>query len=299
MRCVITGATGLIGTVVMNMISDDWEVFRILRRPSAETYRKDRDIVWDLASSETPGSLPQQIDAFVYLAQSEHFRNFPDRAADILSVNTVGMVNSLDYAKRSGASTFVYASSGGIYGYGREEFQEDKTIDATGQLGYYLSTKLCSEILLESYAPFLNIVILRFFFVYGPHQRSDMLIPRLVRSVIDGRPISLHGRDGIRINPTYVTDAAKATVMATTLGMSQKLNIGGPEILTLRQVGEQIGVAVGRTPVFSVQDGIEPSDLVGNIARMSHVLFPPSVAFCDGIEAYLRTDWPDLTAGNR
>jgi nucleoside-diphosphate-sugar epimerase len=58
-----------------------------------------------------------------------------------------------------------------------------------------------SEIIAENYAPYMNIVILRFFFVYGPRQNTTMLIPRLIRSIKEGNPIILQGSNGIRINP--------------------------------------------------------------------------------------------------
>lgn len=62
----------------------------------------------------------------------------------------------------------------------------------------------------------------------------------LVQSVLDGRPIVLHGQDGIRINPTYVADAVTAIEADLVLEGSHKINIGGPEVLTMRQIGEMI-----------------------------------------------------------
>ena len=73
---------------------------------------------------------------------------------------------------------------------------------------------------MEAYQGEFVVVILRFFFVYGPGQSNEMLIPRLVKSVREGQPIALDGLDGLRINPVYVEDAVRAVVSASGAGRS-------------------------------------------------------------------------------
>src|SRR5690606_28137079 len=105
----------------------------------------------------------------------------------------------LDYARHQGARTFIYASSGGIYNAGSHLCSEDANIYIGRDLGFYINSKLCSEILIESYAEHMTVIILRFFFVYGPGQRTSMLIPRLVQSVYEGKIITLDGENGLHI----------------------------------------------------------------------------------------------------
>src|SRR4030042_288576 len=116
--------------------------------------------------------LPKSIDAVIHLAQSEHFREFPMHAESIFKVNTASTLRLLEYARQAQVKIFVLASSGGIYGHGDEGFREDQPIEAKDDLGFYLGTKLCAEIIAENYSSFMNIVILRFFFIYGPRQRA-------------------------------------------------------------------------------------------------------------------------------
>lgn len=52
------------------------------------------------------------------------------------------------------------------------------------RLGFYLTSKYCSELILDNYSSFLTIIQLRLFFVYGMGQRKDMLIPRLIENVL-------------------------------------------------------------------------------------------------------------------
>jgi nucleoside-diphosphate-sugar epimerase len=273
----------LIGRQVVSLLREGWQLFLPLRRPGSRFDGKVEVIACDLAEEWNAEAFPEKVDAVIHLAQSEHFREFPEYGEHMFRVNTTSTLRLLEYARQARAKVFVLASSGGIYGHGDEGFTEDRPIEAKGDLGFYLGTKLCAEVLAENYTPFMVIIILRFFFVYGPEQRSTMLIPRLLRAIQDGKPIVLSGQDGLKCNPTFVADAASAVCRALELKASHKINVGGPEVLTLRQIGESMGEVLGRAPVFKVQKNAEAQHLVGDIKKMVQLLGPPMVKFGEGI----------------
>lgn len=286
-RCVVTGATGLIGSNLIDRLRYTWEVHAISRRPPVGS--EHGNVVWhkmDLCQELDRRALPERADAMIYLAQSEHFRDFPEHALDVFGVNTMGLVRVLDYARQAGTRTLIYGSSGGVYGYGETSMNEELVIPAEGGLGFYLGTKLCSEIVALNYSGLMNVVILRFFFVYGPGQRRTMLIPRLIDNIRDGRQVALQGGDGIRLNPTYVLDAVAAIERALELEGTYKINVAGPEVLTLREICETIGAVVGRAPVYNVQH-VAPQHIVGDISKMKELLVPPRVRFGDGLKFLL------------
>lgn len=288
--CIVTGAGGLIGSHLLPLLAREWEVHAVSRhRPHR---LDDPAIVWhhiDVSRELDRSALPERVDAVIYLAQSEHFREFPERAIDIFEVNTVGLLRFLDYARQSGARSFIYASSGGVYGSWDTSLNEDLPVLAEGNLGFYLSSKLCSEIVALNYAKLMNVSILRFFFVYGPGQRRTMLIPRLIDSVRNGLPVRLQGEDGIRVNPIYVDDAAEAIVRALQLQGTGKINVAGPEILSLRQLCDTIGRAVKRAPVYRTERG-EPRHIIGDITKMGELLVSPTIAFSDGLRHVLAAE---------
>lgn len=283
-KCLITGGSGLIGRWVINkLLEDGWEVWGVGRQPLLNLTEKYHFISCDLEENSFCERFPLQMDAVIHLAQSEYFRDFPENVESVFNVNAMATLKLLDYAKKSGATHFILASSGGIYGYGDEEFLEDMPITTKSDLGFYLGTKLCSELLAENYTPYLNVVVFRFFFVYGPGQKSHMLIPRLIKSVEEGKPIVLQGENGLSINPIFVADASEAVCRALSLNESQKFNIGGKEVFSLRQIGENIGDIVGKSPIFEIQN-ISARNIVGDIRKMKKFLCVPSTDFIDGLK---------------
>jgi len=288
-KYVVTGASGLIGSHLLKELNKEAKIFAVGRSDVIEHMSSSnvQYIKLDLARDARFDLLPQRVDGVIHLAQSEHFRDFPEHSVEVFEVNTVGTLRLLDYARKVGARTFIYASSGGVYGYSDDGFTEDTEIKQRGDLGFYLGTKLCSEILSDCYTSLMNVIVLRFFFVYGPGQRRSMLIPRLVDWVRQGKPIVLQGSDGIKLNPTYVSDAASAICRSLEVKGSHKINVAGPQVLSMREIGEIIGQVLSERPKFNLESDVEPLHLIGDITTMSRILGPPVVGFEEGIKTYL------------
>jgi UDP-glucose 4-epimerase len=284
---LLTGATGLVGSHLAAACRDRYAIHTVSRQRPGKDAAPGTHTQLDLSGRWDEDGLPRRVDAVIHLAQSEHFREFPEHAVDMFSVNAAATVRLLDYARRAGARAFVLASSGGVYGASDAGLTETAVIPARGDLGFYLGTRLCSEIVAQSFSPYFNVITLRFFFVYGPGQRNTMLIPRLIESVRSGVPIALQGEEGIRLNPTFVTDAAAAIVRSLELEGTHKINVAGPEVLSLRRISELIGDALGRRPVYAVES-TPPRHIIGDIGKMTQLLQPPAIAFRQGLQRVLR-----------
>jgi len=280
---LITGANGLIGNELIRELKDSYTVYAVSRTNPNIDSENVIFIRQDLTSPWNIGVLPKKIDAIYHLAQSENFRDFPEKSNDIFHVNTTSTLNLLEYARKAGCKKFIYASSGGVYGTNDKSFAEDTPIINHGKLGFYLSTKLCSELLVENYAAAFDVIITRFFFVYGKRQDKTMLIPRLVLNVRNNNPITLQGKEGIKINPIHVSDAARALFKILQTEGSQKFNIGGNEILSLKQIGETIGEQLNKEPVFLYDNNVA-NHLIGDIRKMKDLLASPQQGIKMGIE---------------
>lgn len=269
-RIILTGAGGLLGS----------HLAPLLRGKGAEVISVGRP-GFDLSRPIARSALPDQADAVICLAQSRRFREFPEGADDMFNVNVGSVAVMLDHAVSIGATTFVLASTGGVYALSSTLIGESAPLSEP--MGYYPASKRAAELLALSYASHLNIVILRYFFIYGTGQDRQMLVPRLVDSVRDERPILLQGEEGIRINPIHASDAARATAAAAALDRSVTVNIAGPEALSLRAMAESIGRSTRCEPRFEIQWGEQGRNLVADISLMSELLGPPTIRFESGI----------------
>lgn len=287
-KCLITGASGLIGKHLLPELWDAWEVYTLGRSHGFEGGLLHH-LSLDLMDAHFCEALPPQMDLIVHLAQSQNFRSFPEKALDIFGVNTQSTLQLLDYARKSGVQKFIYASSGVVYGSGVEPFVEDVALSFQEGLGFYYTSKFAAESLVKSYQQEMETVILRPFFVYGPGQAAPMLIPRLVENVLKGVPIQLQGKNGIRINPIEVSDAVRAIEQAMLLQGNHVINVAGAQILSLREIGGVIGSCLDREPVFNVDTSLQPKDLIGCTKKMSSLLGAPRISFELGLQKLVET----------
>lgn len=285
-KILVTGASGFVGSRLVRLLAREHEVWALVRRPwdpEAEGCRQVHVLRQDLAAPWS-AELPPRIDAVMHLAQSPHFRRFPESAEEIYAVSVGATMRLLAWALKAGASHFILGSTGGLYGSGEAPMHESDALpEMRNQLGFYFATKRASELLVAQYAGELKTAILRLFFVYGSGQAPHMLMPRLVGNIREGRPVYLQGEEGMRLNPIHVDDAV--TAMARCLGLAEGrvFNIAGPETVTLREVAMRIGARVGRPPVLTIDATAQPNHLVADIRRMSSALGPPQIGIDAGI----------------
>jgi nucleoside-diphosphate-sugar epimerase len=276
---LLTGATGLLGSAVMDQLVRRHGVTVLARRPPPQ--RTDaRWVVHDLSRPTLPPELPSRVDAVIHLAQGRAFRHFPERAQDTFAVNVASTELLLDWAVGAGASRFVLASTGAVYDRHSAPHHEEEPTPLPGIPSFYAASKLAAETLARAYGSCMVVCVLRPFFVYGARQDRAMLLPRLVASIRAGETIWLDGHDGMRFNPIHVSDAAKAVVASLDVQASCVVNVAGPQVLSLRQAVDLLADALGVRA--TVQTHPAPvGDLIADIARMRALLVPPETVLAD------------------
>jgi UDP-glucose 4-epimerase len=229
---------------------------------------------------------PGRCENVIYLAQSPHWRTFPEGAADVFEINVHAALRAAEYARGAGTRRFLFASTGSVYSQTESAAHEDDPLQLNAPRNFYVASKLAAELLLQPYAELFHMITLRLFVPYGSGQHPTMLFPTLVQRIRSGRPIELHGGDGMRLNPVAAADVAEALARCLDLDQTATLNVAGPEVLTLREVGMQIGQDMGIAPAFELRPGPAPV-IVGDMQAMKACLgWAPGTVFADGLQTW-------------
>jgi nucleoside-diphosphate-sugar epimerase len=271
MRVLVTGAAGFVGRQLVPRLARDHEIIAVVRAMPAWEMSTVKTIVADLTSPSVGARLPRDIDVIVHLAQA--YKTFPEHAAEIFAVNATSTQRLADHARMAGVRRFVLASSGSIYPPARAPLRET---DAPRPMGFHPATKLIAEQVLAYYTTPLEVVALRLFAPYGPGQ-VDRLIPRLIESVRNGSPILLSRGGEPRLNPIFISDLVEVFAQAVVGAGNGVVNIAGPTIVSIRDIAELAGEALGRSPVFVNQDREPFGDLVADTSEMERQFEIPNL----------------------
>ncbi len=276
---LVTGATGLLGREVIGRLPSR-HVYAAARHPGSSL----PGVKWIQHDFRAGAALevPPGTHAVVHLAQSTRFREFPEGAEDVFDVNLRSTAQLLDRAAEAGVQRFVFASTGAVYRPKAEPLREEDELEDPPS-SYYVAAKRAGELLVGTYSRLIPTTVLRFFFVYGPRQRKDMLLPRLVSMIRAGQPVLLEGEEGIRINPIHVSDAAAAVIAALDLSGNHLMNVAGLETVSIRDLARTIATSLGTSAHFESRGTASPANLVADVSRMTSHLPRPEVRVADGV----------------
>ncbi len=154
-------------------------------------------------------------DAVVNLAARAGVRQSVANPWVYLETNVTGTLNLLELCREHRVPRFVLASTSSLYaGNDRLPYREDMPTDRP--LSPYAASKKAAEALCHTYHALygMDVVVLRYFTVYGPGGRPDMSLFRFVQWIFEERPVVVYG-DGTQSRDfTYVDDVAQGTVAA-------------------------------------------------------------------------------------
>ncbi len=210
------------------------------------------------------------VDGVIYAAQSPHYRDVPAAAWHLLAVNSAAPLQVAMAAEKAGARNFVYLSTGNVYNPSFEPLRESDEVLGTH---WYPFSKIQGEQALKFLKSNLRTTVVRVFAVYGPDQ-TEKLIPNLIESVEAGRPIVLAPRiqgisdGGLRINPCYIDDAVDVLSSLACSGGPEILNLGGPQIVSIKEIASMWAQLCGIEPVLADAPVPRAMDLVADTSLL-------------------------------
>lgn len=155
-------------------------------------------------------------------------RDHPYKAID---VNIKGTYNVIHAAIESGVKKIIFSSSSSVHGEPLyTPVDEDHPMNSEIMYG---TTKIAGEHLFRDHykSHDLEYIGLRYFNIYGPRQHYKgayaQIVPRWVDQIFAGQPITIYGDGSQTLDMIYVTDVAKANILALESNVTNDfINIG-------------------------------------------------------------------------
>jgi UDP-glucuronate 4-epimerase len=196
-----------------------------------------------------------QFDQIIHLAARAGVRPSLEQPALYQRVNVEGTVNLLEAARRHGPRKVTIASSSSVYGVNSKvPFSESDPIFSA--ISPYAASKLACEALGHVYHHVygMDIVMLRFFTVYGPRQRPDLAIFKFAWLLSRNRPIPVFGDGSTARDYTYVTDTVDGIMACTRQTFGYEIfNLGESQTVPLSRLIELLEQAFGTKAIIDRQ----------------------------------------------
>jgi UDP-glucuronate 4-epimerase len=211
-----------------------------------------------------------RFDQVIHLAARAGVRPSLAEPALYQRVNVEGTVNILEAARHHGVRKITIASSSSVYGVNSKvPFSETDPIFSA--ISPYAASKLACEALGHVYHHVygLEIVMLRFFTVYGPRQRPDLAIRKFASLISSGKPIPVFGDGSTARDYTYVSDILDGIMACTERTFGYEIfNLGESETVKLSQLIELLERALGKRAILDRQPP-QPGDVPLTCADIS------------------------------
>jgi UDP-glucose 4-epimerase len=175
-----------------------------------------------------------------------------ENPAKVARVNIEGFINTVEAAKKEEVEKIVYASTSSMYGSMEPPHKETQEITPTN---LYTSSKMSRERYAQAYSYNNQIQTtgLRYFSVYGPHEKAkgkytNVVTPFLWKMKKGEQPV-IWG-DGTQTRDfTIVEDIARANILAAKTKEEldgEIINIGTGRDISFNQVVEKLSEALDK-----------------------------------------------------
>jgi UDP-glucuronate 4-epimerase len=308
---LVTGAAGFIASRVIQMLlekghtivgvdnmNDAYDVrmkehrlAKLLPCPGFTFHR------FDISEREAFGSTSplsdQTFDAVINLAARAGVRQSVENPWVYVDTNVTGTLNLLEYCHQKGIPKFILASTSSIYG-NDAPLPTPENADSDHPLQVYAASKKGAEALCHVYH-YLNgidVTIFRYFTVYGPSPRPDMVMFRFVKWISEGLPVKVNGDGEQSRGFTYVDDIARGTILGLRPLGFEIINLGGHQVIKVNELIKLFERQLGKKANVEYH-ARHPADMLTNwasVEKAGRLLgWEPSVSLEEGVSHLV--DW--------
>ena len=258
MKILVTGAAGFIGSnLVELLLNQGHEITGIdnfdpyyspeIKKKNLQTALNHANFQFVELDLMDSAKLEQLLNSFyhiiIHLASRAGVRPSLERPVDYIKVNLSATVALLESMKKTGHKKFIFASSSSVYGpKAKTPFKEDDHFQQASSV--YACSKQAGEIFTRLYNTLyqFSVINLRFFTVYGPRQRPDLVIHKLFKAILSEEEMVLFGDGSMARDYTYVEDTLQGIEGAINrlscceTSLYETYNLGNHSSITLNEL---------------------------------------------------------------
>ena len=276
MKILITGAAGGIGSSISNVLKNNHKLILVDNLRNGHLKNLNIDLIdslyqYDINSKEFEELFElEKPDIVIHLAAVTSLPDCETNVSDCFRINVEGTASVLNCCKKYGVSKFIFSSTSAIYEnnvINNSGFKEDEETNPT--LFYSLSKKMAEDICRsyrENYK--IDIVIFRFFNVFGPNQdmyrKNPPLINYIVREFDNNRQPILHSDGKQSRDYIYIDDVIKAIEQSFTHKFESDylFNLCSGKIVSVNEIVDVIKKTDDKFKNIDVL--FKPSDMLWN-----------------------------------
>ena len=307
---LVTGAAGFIGHRVSSMLLEDGHTvigvdnlndaydvrlkeYRLARLKKMAGFTHAHQDICDYPALEKLAQEQGKIDGIINLAARAGVRYSVINPWAYLAANTEGALNLLELCRHYDIPKFVQASTSSIYG-ANAPLPTPEDADSSHPLQPYAASKKGAEAMAYSYHYLfdIDVTVFRYFTVYGPAGRPDMVMFRFAKWIAEGEEVHLNG-DGTQTRGfTYVDDIARGTILGLKPLGYEIINLGGHQNISINELIAILEKLIGRKANVVYHDQ-HPADAMANQALVDKARkmlgWNPQVSLEEGIPNLV--DW--------
>jgi dihydroflavonol-4-reductase len=257
MRLFITGATGFVGTHVVQLAEAQGAELRLLARAASNTARlpKGADVVvGDLREPERFAAALKGCDALIHVAAD--YRLWVPDPAEMYKANVEGTRSLLRLAREAGVRRVVYTSSVATMGFhGDAVVDEGTPVGEADMIGHYKRSKwMAEQVALEAGRAGQDVIVLNPTTPIGALDTKPTPTGRIVVDFLNG---NFPAYVDTGLNLVDVEEIARMHLVALERGRVGERYILGGENLTLKQILDRLGKISGlKSPTMKVPHAV-------------------------------------------
>ena len=263
----------------------DYRLRKLIQKPNFIFHRSD---IAERALFDSKSLLKQhKYAAVIHLAARAGVRQSVENPWVYVDTNIAGTLNLLELCREQNIPKFILASTSSVYG-SDAPLPTPEDYNSNLPLQVYAATKKSAEVLSHVYHYLygLDVTVFRYFTVYGPAPRPDMVMFRFTQWISEGRTVRVNGDGEQSRGFTYVEDIARGTILGLKPLGYEIINLGGHEVIKINDLIRMLESQTGQKAKIE-HNPPHPADMTTNWADVSKARkvldWQPNVKLDEGV----------------